>query len=127
MPCYIGCHGIEIRINMFLTNSWCDLLIAIFFGVLGTVSMKLSRGLKKWKPSVGLAVFYFISFIALTLAIKGIDMSIVYAIWSGVGTILVAIIGVLVFKESVSLRKLISLFLVVMGVIGIHLNNASFN
>lgn len=112
---------------MMLMNSWCYLLIAIFFGVLGTVSMKLSRGLKKWKPSVSLVIFYFISFTSLTLAIQGMDMSIVYAIWSGVGTILVAIIGVLVFKESVSVRKLISLCLVVLGVIGIHLNNASFS
>lgn len=111
---------------MIFTNSWLCLSIAIFFGVLGTVSMKLSHGLKKWKPSLSLVVFYLISFVSLTLAIKGIDMSIVYAIWSGIGTVLVAIIGVLIFKESVSFRKLISLLLVVIGVIGIHLNNASF-
>lgn len=111
---------------MIFTESWFYLLIAIFFGVLGTVSMKLSHGLKKWRPSVSLIFFYFISFIALTLAIQGIDMSIVYAVWSGVGTVLVAIIGVLVFKESVSIRKLLSLTLVVLGVIGIHLNNATF-
>jgi small multidrug resistance pump len=110
---------------MIFTESWLYLSIAIFFGVLGTVSMKLSHGLKKWRPSVSLVIFYFISFVALTLAIQGIDMSIVYAIWSGVGTILVAIIGVLIFKESVSIRKLISLCLVVIGVIGIHLTNAT--
>jgi|SRR6185437_9153021 len=110
-----------------MINNWCYLFIAILFGVLGTVSMKFSQGLKKWKPVVSLVIFYFICFIALTLAIRGIDMSIVYAIWSGVGTVLVAIIGVFIFKESVSLRKLISLLLVVMGVLGIHLNNASFN
>jgi small multidrug resistance pump len=109
-----------------MTNYWFYLGTAIFFGVLGTVSMKLSQGLKKWKPSVGLVVFYVISFIALTLAIKGIDMSIVYAIWSGVGTVLVAIIGFFIFKEPITTRKIISLLLVVLGVLGIHLNNASF-
>jgi small multidrug resistance pump len=109
---------------MILANSWFYLGIAIFFGVLGTVSMKLSQGLKKWKPSVSLAFFYVISFVALTLAIKGIDMSIVYAIWSGIGTVLVAIIGFFVFKEPMTPRKLISLLLVVIGVLGIHLNNA---
>jgi small multidrug resistance pump len=112
---------------MMLTNSWFYLAIAIFFGVLGTVSMKLSQGLKKWKPSVSLAIFYVISFIALTLAIKGIDMSIVYAIWSGVGTVLVAVIGFFIFKEPVTLRKIISLLLIVIGVLGIHLNNATFS
>jgi len=112
---------------MILTKSWFYLSIAIFFGVLGTVSMKLSYGLKKWKPCVSLVVFYFVSFVALTLAIQGIDMSIVYAIWSGVGTVLVAIIGVLIFNESLTSRKLMSLLLVVIGVIGIHLNNAALH
>lgn len=109
---------------MFTSSSWIYLLIAIPFGVLGTISLKLSHGLKKWKPSFSLVVFYTISFAALTLAIKGIDISIVYAIWSGVGTIFVAIIGVLVFEESVSFKKIISLLLIVAGIIGIHLTNA---
>jgi len=112
---------------MTITQSWFCLAMAIFFGVLGTVSMKLSQGLKKWKPSVSLAIFYIISFIALTLAIKGIDMSIVYAIWSGMGTVLVAIIGFFIFKEPITLRKIISLLLIVVGVFGIHLNNATFS
>jgi small multidrug resistance pump len=108
---------------MSISSSWLFLLIAIPFGVLGTVSMKLSHGLKKWKPSVCLIIFYCISFVALTLALQGIDVSIVYAIWSGLGTILIAIIGVLVFDESVSLKKLMSLGLIVIGMIGIHLAN----
>jgi small multidrug resistance pump len=109
---------------MIVTNSWVFLSVAIFFGVLGTVCMKLSHGLQKLKPSVCLAIFYFISFVALTLALQGIDLSIVYAVWSGIGTILVAIIGVVIFNESVSMRKIIALLLIVIGVLGIHLLNA---
>lgn len=108
---------------MMISTSWMYLLVAIPFGVLGTISMKLSHGLKRWKPSVCLFIFYLISFVALTLAIQGIDVSLVYAIWSGVGTILVGIIGILIFEESISFKKVISLFLVVIGVIGIHLAN----
>lgn len=111
---------------MMISDSWLWLLIAIPFGVLGTVSMKLSHGLKKWKPSVCLFVFYVISFIALTLALQGIDMSLVYAIWSGVGTVLMGIIGVFLFEESVSYKKIISLFFIVMGVVGIHLANGLY-
>lgn len=107
----------------FFHSGWY-LTVAILFGVLGTVSMKLSHGLQKWKPSLSLIVFYLISFVALTLALHGMDVSIVYAIWSGVGTILVAIIGVLIFEESLSIKKIISLCLVVIGVLGIHLMNA---
>lgn len=78
-------------------ESWFYLLVAIPFGVLGTISMKLSNGLKKWKPSLCLFCFYLISFAALTMALQGIDMSIVYAIWSAVGTVLVALIGIVIF------------------------------
>ncbi len=100
------------------------LMIAIPFGVLGTISMKLSQGLKKWKPSVCLAIFSVISFVALTFAIRGMDVSLAYAIWSGMGTILIAILGVFLFNESISFLKIISIMCIVIGVMGIHLANA---
>lgn len=106
-------------------NSWWYLIIAIPLGVLGTISMKLSHGLKKWKPSLCLAIFYVTSFAALTLAIQGMDLSMVYAIWSGIGTILIAIIGTFVFDESMSWAKVISIMCIVVGVIGVHLTNAA--
>lgn len=109
---------------MMIAHSWVFLIVAILFGVLGTVCMKLSCGLQKLKPSLCVAVFYLISFTALTLALQGIDISIVYAVWSGVGTILIAIIGVVVFKEPVSIGRMIALLLIVAGVLGIHLLNA---
>jgi small multidrug resistance pump len=109
---------------MFISNSsWLCLCVAILFGVLGTVSMKLSEGLQKLKPSLCLMLFYSISLVALTLAIQGVDVSIVYAVWSGIGTILVAIIGVLIFNEYISLIKIISLLCIVIGVFGINLAN----
>jgi small multidrug resistance pump len=104
-------------------NSWFFLSVAILFGVLGTISLKLSEGLQRLKPSICLALFYSISFVALTLALQSIDISIVYAVWSGIGTLLVAVIGVVVFKESVSVKKVVSLFLIIVGVLGIHLAN----
>jgi len=105
-------------------NTCWYLIIAIPFGVLGTISMKLSHGLKKWKPCLCLAIFYITSFVALTLAIQGMDLSMVYAIWSGIGTILIAIIGALIFDESMSLTKIISIMCIVIGVMGVHLTNA---
>jgi len=105
-------------------DSWWYLIIAIPFGVLGTVSMKLSHGLTRWRPSLCLSIFYLISFVAMTLAIKGIDVSIVYALWSGIGTILIAILGTAIFKEAMSIKKILSIMCIVIGVIGIHLVNA---
>ncbi|HEX4044496.1 MAG TPA: multidrug efflux SMR transporter [Gammaproteobacteria bacterium] len=102
-------------------NGWLCLSIAILFGVLGTSALKLSHGLTKIKPVLCLSVFYSISFTALTFAMKYIELSVVYAIWSGVGTALVAFIGILHFKESVSVKKIGFLTLIIVGVIGIHL------
>ena len=112
---------------MQFSESWWYLLVGIFFGVLGTISMKLSHGLQKWKPSVCLIIFYLISFVALTLALQGIDVSIVYALWSGIGTVLVAIIGIFVFNETISAKKIIALLFIVIGVAGIHLTDGFIN
>lgn len=106
-----------------VAESWISLSIAILFGVLGTIFMKLSQGLQKFKPACFTAVFYTISFIALTFAMKYLDLSVVYAVWSGVGTLLVAAIGILHFNESISVKKVFFLLLIIIGVIGIHLNN----
>lgn len=107
----------------FITNGWLPLAAAIIFGVAGTISLKVSHGLKYKKPAFFLAVFYSISFIALTFAMKHIELSVVYAVWSGVGTLLVASIGIIYFNESASFRKLFFLLLIIVGVIGMHLSD----
>ncbi len=110
--------------NLIELESWVLLIIAIIFGVLGTVAMKLSYGLQKLRPSLYMALFYAISFIALTFAMDHIHLSVVYAMWSGIGTVLVAAIGIIYFHESLSLRKIIYLTLVVIGIIGIHFSDS---
>lgn len=103
-----------------LFECWASLAIAIIFGVLGTISMKISHGLEHVKPAISLAIFYTISFVAMTFAMQYIQLSVVYAVWSGVGTVLVSIVGICYFKEELSLRKVLFLLLIVAGVIGIH-------
>ena len=104
---------------------WLYLAGAILFEVAGTTSMKLSHGFTKLIPSILIFVFYIISFISLTYAIKKIDMSVSYAIWSGVGTALIAMIGVYYFKESMTILKFFSLVLIILGVIGLNLQEFS--
>jgi len=83
--------------------------------------MKLSEGFTKTVPSVLLFVFYTLSFGMLTLALKKLDVSIAYAVWSGVGTALIATIGVIWFREPVTAIKLVSLGLIIVGVVGLNL------
>jgi small multidrug resistance pump len=61
---------------------WLYLTGAIFLEIAGTTSMKLSDGFTKTVPSICIFVFYAISFMALTMALKRIDVSVAYAIWS---------------------------------------------
>jgi len=102
--------------------SWVYLICAITMEVIGTTNMKLSEGFTKTMPSVLMFVFYGFSFAFLTLALKKIDLSLSYAIWSGVGTALIATIGFLYFKEPVTAIKIISIALIVFGVIGLTLS-----
>jgi small multidrug resistance pump len=68
-------------------------------------------------------VFYGLSLGGLTLALKKIDVSFAYAVWSGLGTALIAVIGVLWFREPVSAWKVISLALIILGVVGLNLSS----
>lgn len=105
-------------------NPWLALAGAIVLEVSGTVSMKLSDGFTKLVPSILIFVFYAASFAVLTLALKKIDVSVAYAVWAGVGTALIAVVGILYFKEPLSALKVFSIFLIIAGVIGLNLSGA---
>ena len=103
-------------------HSWLYLAGAIALEIAGTVSMKLSEGFTRLVPSILIFVFYVLSFFALTMALKKIDLSIAYAIWAGVGTALIVLIGVAHFKEPLTLIKMVSIGLIIIGVVGLSLN-----
>lgn len=105
--------------------TWGYLIIAIILEVCGTTSMKLSQGFTRLGPSLAIFVFYALSFGLLTLALKAIDVSVAYAIWSGVGTALIAAIGMVWFKEPVTAVRMISIVLIVAGVVGLNLSGAA--
>jgi small multidrug resistance pump len=104
-------------------TSWIYLMCAIVLEVVGTTCMKLSQGFTKLLPSLLLFVFYGLSFIALTLCIKRIDVSIAYAVWAGLGTALIAVIGMTYFKEPISALKLVCLALIILGAVGLNLSS----
>ncbi len=101
---------------------WLLLACAIVLEVAGTTSMKLSHGFDHLIPSILLFVFYAASFVAFTFALKKIEISVAYAIWAGVGTGLVALIGILYFRETINMIKIISILLIIVGVTGLNLS-----
>lgn len=97
------------------------LVLAILLEVAGTTSMKLANGFTKPFPSVMIFVFYLLSFACLTFSLKRLEISVAYAIWAGLGTSLIAIIGTFYFNEPMTAFKIGALSLIVVGVVGLNL------
>ncbi len=100
---------------------WIHLTLAILFEVAGTTCMKLSAGFARTVPAVLMGVFYCVSFFFLTLALKKIDVSVAYAVWSGVGVALIASVGLLYFREPVSVVKVIGLLAIIGGIVALNM------
>jgi small multidrug resistance pump len=105
--------------------SWLYLALAVLTETVGTTFMKLSDGLKKPVFSLLMLALYGLSLGLVTLAIKRIEVSVAYAIWSGAGTALIALVGILGFHESVTTLKIVSLVLIVLGVAGLNMGGVS--
>lgn len=106
--------------TLTVSQAWAVLSVAILLEVAGTTSMRLSEGFTRLTPSVLIFVFYAGSFGLNTLVIRVLGLSVVYGVWSGVGTVLTALIGVYYFKEPATALKMVSIGLIVLGVMGLH-------
>ena len=102
------------------TTVWLILLGAILLEVSGTTAMKLSDGLTKTGPILMMLVFYGASFACLALTLKVVDVSLAYAVWAGLGTALVAMIGFVYFAEPLSWVRVVCIALIVVGVFGLN-------
>lgn len=107
--------------------SWLYLAIAILLEIVGTVSMKLSHGFTKLIPSMLMIVFYILAFVSLSFSLKTIPVSVAYAIWSGIGTAAIAIIGYFVFKETLTVLKASAIVLIIVGVVLLNISEESSN
>lgn len=100
--------------------SWFYLILAILFEVTGTTAMKLSNGFQHPLPSITVFVCYACSIGLLTMAVRSIDISVAYAIWSALGMTLIAAIGIVWFKEPATIAKLVSIGVITLGVVGLN-------
>jgi len=104
---------------------WVVLAVGIVFEVLGTVCMEQAKGFTKLFPSILVFVFYGISLAVLVFVLEKMEVSIAYAIWASAGTALIAIIGIIFYKEHISALKLISIAFIIMGILGLELSSES--
>ncbi len=96
------------------------LTIAIVTEVVATSALKASAEFTKLFPSLIVIVGYGISFYFMTLVLRTIPIGITYAVWSGVGIVLVAVVGALLYKQVPDLPAIIGMGLIIIGVVVIH-------
>ncbi|MFW5489543.1 MAG: DMT family transporter [Desulfovibrio sp.] len=100
-----------------LALSYLYLAFAIVSEVIGTTFLQKSEQFSRLVPTLLVGVFYAASFFLLSLALKNISLGVAYAIWGGVGIVLTAIIGVVVFRQTLDAGALVGIGLIVAGVI----------
>ena len=100
--------------------NWILLLIAGALEVFWAVEMKYSNGFSLVVPTVLTIIGYIASAIFLSLAIKQLPLGTAYAVWTGIGIIGTSILGIFLFKESLSLPQYFCILLIVAGIIGLH-------
>lgn len=100
------------------------LLIAIVAEVFGSSMLKASNGFKRLLPSLGIILGYGVAFFMFSLSLKTIPLGMAYAIWSGLGTALTALIGIFIYKEGFNSKKLLGLGLIIGGVVILNLGGA---
>ena len=90
---------------------------AVFFEVVGTMLLPLTQNFTKIIPTAALAFFYLCAFYLLTFVANKIPIAIMYATWSGLGIFTIAILGYVLFKQTLAWQVILGLFLIVIGVI----------
>lgn len=97
------------------------LIFSIMSEVLGSTMLKLSNGFKKILPIIGVIAGYGVSFYLLSVVLLDLPLGFTYAIWSGVGTILTAVVGVFLFKEKLNRIGVLGISFIVAGVVLLNL------
>ena len=105
-------------------NPWLILCLSIALEVCGTVCLKLSDGMSRSLPILGVILFYLSAFALMSTSLKSLEIGIVYAIWAAAGTALIAIIGIVFFGESIASGKIVGLAFVIAGVVLLKVSNS---
>lgn len=98
-------------------SPWLWLSVAVVLEVAGTSFLKLSDGLSRLWPTIFMFFFYGLAFVGLSMAIRRIDVSIAYAVWSGVGIVLITFVDIFIFRSRLSGLMLFAIGLIIVGAV----------
>lgn len=106
-------------------SAWLTLTLAILAEVVATSALKASEGFSRLLPSTVVVIGYGVAFYFLSLTLRHIPVGIAYAVWSGAGTVLIVLIGVLAFRQRIDLAGIIGIALIIAGVLVLNLLSKS--
>ena len=101
-------------------SPWAYLGLAIAAEVVATSALKASEGFSRFWPSALVVLGYGLSFYLLSLTLKSIPLGVVYAVWSGLGIVLIALVAYLMYGQRLDLPALLGIALILSGVVIIH-------
>lgn len=108
-------------------SKWLLLSIAILAEVFGTSFLKSSEGFTRFWPSMAVIVGYVVAFYFLSLSLKVIPVGIAYAIWAGIGVVLIALIGWIVFSQKLDTPAIIGISMILGGVVVLNVFSNSLS
>lgn len=104
---------------------WLLLLLAGFFEILWVLGLKYSQGFSRPLPTLITVVAMLLSIVLLGIAVKSLPVGTAYAVWTGIGVVGTALLGILLFGDSVSVTRLACLVVITLGIVGLKMLPAS--
>ncbi len=105
--------------------NWLYLLIAGLFEIAWAVGLKYTEGWTRLWPSVITGALMIVSFYFLSLAVKTLPIGTAYAVWTGIGTVGAAVLGMFLFDEPRDILRILCIMLIIAGIAGLKLTSAS--
>lgn len=110
-----------------MTGAYTYLLIAVVAETVATTALKAADGFSRLGPSVVVVAGYAIAFYFLSLTLRVIPVGVTYAIWSGLGIVLISLFGWLIYKQALDLPAIIGMILIVAGILVMNLFSGTVN
>ena len=105
--------------------AWVYLLVAGGFEIVWATGLKYTDGFSRLWPSVGTVAAISVSMVFLALALRAIPIGTAYAIWTGIGAVGVAIMGIILFNEPRDAMRLFFIFVIIAGIVGLKLSSTT--
>ncbi len=103
--------------------AWTYLTIAGVFEVVWAIGLKYTEGFTRLLPSIGTVGAMALSFLFLSIALKTIPVGTAYAVWTGIGAVGTAALGIFLFGESRDLLRILCILIIVGGIVGLKLSS----